>query len=168
MRKWRKSCGNNTERSYGNNTEKSCGNNTKRDPPHPPDRRPEYSDDTRDKADGYFQPQTFSKGRTWVRRRKNNSILKAFFISQGKIIEASLISQWDFYSRDARPAPAPGEMAAPGRPGPPRPRKFSTLPHPAPPQPGKRGGCPAPKITPGQESRQTFLHHQKFLGVKNF
>ena len=99
MRKWRKSCGNNTERSYGNNTEKSCGKNTKRDPPHPPDRRPEYSDDTRDKADGYFQPQTFSKGRTWVRRRKNDSILKAFFISQGKIIEASLISQLDFWSQ---------------------------------------------------------------------
>ena len=96
VRKWRKSCGINTERSYGNNTEKSCGNNTKRDPPHPLDRRPEYSDDTRDKADGYFQPQTFSKWRTWLRRRRNDSILKAS--SLHKIIEASLISQLDFYS----------------------------------------------------------------------
>ena len=51
----------------------------------------------------------------------------------------------------ARPAPAPGEMAAPGRPGP---ENFQL--------------CPAPEITPGQESGQTFLHHQKFLGVKNF
>ena len=101
VRKWRKSCGYNTERSYGNNTEKSCGNNTKkscgnntkRDPPHPPDRRPEYSDDTRDKADGYFQPQTFSKGRTSLRRRRNDSILKAS--SLHKIIEVSLISQLD-------------------------------------------------------------------------
>ena len=47
-------------------------------------------------------------------------------------------------------------------------RNFLTLPRPAPPHPGKRGRCPAPKITPGQESGQTFLHHQKFLGVKNF
>ena len=81
VRKWRKSCGNNTKKSCVNNTEKSCGNNTKRDPPHPPDRRPEYSDDTRDKADGYFQPQTFSKWRTRVKRRRNDSILKAFFTS---------------------------------------------------------------------------------------
>ena len=55
-----------------------------------------------------------------------------------------------------RPAPAPGEMAAPGRPGP---ENFQLCP--APPR-------PTPKITPGQESGQMFLHHQKFLGVKNF
>ena len=47
----------------------------------------------------------------------------------------------DIFGRDARPAP---------------PRKKRALPR------------PAPKITPGQESWQTFLHHQKFLGVKNF
>ena len=41
--------------------------------------------------------------------------------------------------RDARPAPAPGEMAAPGRPGP---ENFQLCP--APPRPGKRGRCPAP------------------------
>ena len=156
MKKWRQSC--------GNNTEKSCGNNTKRDPPHPPDRRPEYSDDTRDKADGYFQPQTFSKGRTWVRRRRNDSILKAS--SLHKIIEASLISQWDFYSRDARPAPAPGEMLPRGRPGP---ENFQLCPAPPRPTPEKEGAAmPSPKITPGQELWQAFLHHQKSLGVKNF
>ena len=38
-----------------------------------------------------------------------------------------------------RPAPAPGEMAAPGRPGP---ENFQLCP--APPRPGKRGRCPAP------------------------
>ena len=44
----------------------------------------------------------------------------------------------------------------------------SAPPRPAPPHPGKRCRCPAPKIAPGQGSGQTFLHHQKFLGVKNF
>ena len=39
------------------------------------------------------------------------------------------------------PRPGPGGN---GCPGPPRPRKFSTLPRPAPPHPGKRGRCPAP------------------------
>ena len=70
--------------------------------------------------------------------------------------------------RDARPAPAPGEMAAPGRPGP---ENFQLCPAPPRPTPEKEGAAPprpAPKITPGQESGQTFLHHQKFLGVKNF
>ena len=67
-----------------------------------------------------------------------------------------------------RPAPAPGEMAAPGRPGP---ENFQLCPAPPRPTPEKEGAAPprpAPKITPGQESWQTFLHHQKFLGVKNF
>ena len=67
-----------------------------------------------------------------------------------------------------RPAPAPGEMAAPGRPGP---ENFQLCPAPPRPTPEKEGAAPprpAPKITPGQESGQTFLHHQKFLGVKNF
>ena len=41
----------------------------------------------------------------------------------------------------APPRPGPGGN---GCPGPPRPRKFSTLPRPAPPHPGKRGRCPAP------------------------
>ena len=50
-----------------------------------------------------------------------------------------------------RPAPAPGEMAAPGCPGP---ENFQL--------------CPAPKIVPGQGPRQTFLHHHKVLGIKNF
>ena len=67
----------------------------------------------------------------------------------------------------ARPE-APGEMAAPGRPGP---ENFQLCPAPPRPNPEKEGAAPprpAPKITPGQESWQTFLHHQKFLGVKNF
>ena len=63
------------------------------------------------------------------------------------------------------PRPGPGGN---GCPGPPRPRKFSTLPRPAPEKEGAAPPRPAPKITPGQESGQTFLHHQKFLGVKNF
>ena len=62
-----------------------------------------------------------------------------------------------------RPAPAPGAA-----PGPPRPQKFSTLPRPTPEKEGAAPPRPALKITPGQESWHTFLHHQKFLGVKNF
>ena len=64
------------------------------------------------------------------------------------------------------PAPAPGEMAAPGRPGP---ENFQLCPAPPRPTPEKEGAAPPrPKNYPGQESWQTFLHHQKFLGVKNF
>ena len=48
------------------------------------------------------------------------------------------------HSRDARPAPPRPGPGGNGCPGPPRPRKFSTLPRPAPPHPGKRGRCPAP------------------------
>ena len=72
------------------------------------------------------------------------------------------------FTRDARPAPAPGKMAAPGRPGP---ENFQLYPAPPCPTPEKEGTAPprpAPKITPGQELGQSFIHHQKFLGVKNF
>ena len=71
-------------------------------------------------------------------------------------------------NRDARPAPPRPGPGGNGCPGAPRPRKFSTLPRPAPEKEGAAPPRPAPKITPGQESWQTFLHHQKFLGVKNF
>ena len=67
-----------------------------------------------------------------------------------------------------RPAPAPGEMAAPGCPGP---ENFQLCPAPPRPAPEKCGATPprpAPKIVPGQGSGQTFLHHHKVLGIKNF
>ena len=55
------------------------------------------------------------------------------------------------------------------RPAPPRPRgKWLPRGAPAPKIFNSAPPRPAPKITPGQESWQTFLHHQKFLGVKNF
>ena len=66
-------------------------------------------------------------------------------------------------TRDARSAPPRPGPGGNGCPGAPRPRKFSTLPRPAPEKEGAAPPRPAPKITPGQESGQTFLHHQKFL-----
>ena len=62
-----------------------------------------------------------------------------------------------------RPAPAPGKMAAPGCPGP---ENFQLCP--APPLKNVVLPRPAPKIVPGQGSGQTFLHHHKVLGIKNF
>ena len=51
----------------------------------------------------------------------------------------------------------------------PAPKIFNSAPpRPTPEKEGAAPPRPAPKITPGQESGQTFLHHQKFLGVKNF
>ena len=71
-------------------------------------------------------------------------------------------------SRDARPAPPRPGPGGNGCPGVPRPRKFSTLPRPAPEKCGATPPRPAPKIVPGQGSGQTFLHHHKVLGIKNF
>ena len=98
-------------------------------------------------------------------KKHNFEYLMTVFRSFWKISIWGKISQKHTYSfghstnypsppgMHAPPRPAPGGN---GCPGPPQPRKFSTLPR------------PAPKITPGQESGQMFLHHQKILGVKNF
>ena len=72
---------------------------------------------------------------------------------------------WSGAGMHAPPRPGPGGNGCPGAP---RPQKFSTLPRPTPEKEGAAPPRPAPKITLGQESGQTFLHHQKFLGVNNF
>ena len=68
------------------------------------------------------------------------------------------------------PRPAPPRPRGKWLPrGAPAPKIFNSAPpRPAPPRKKRALPRPAPKITPGQESGQTFLHHQKFLGVKNF
>ena len=67
--------------------------------------------------------------------KKSNSHTTAVSAGLGQVAK---------YIRDARPAPPRPGPGGNGCPGPPRPRKFSTLPRPAPPHPGKRGRCPAP------------------------